>query len=160
MDLDYAIGVAEEIRNCLLSYCERVEIAGSVRRMKPTNIHDVEIVLIPKSAHLSELADVINKKWGSPSIGKWPAKYTKIRGAYQIDVFTATKENWGLLFFIRTGPAEYAQRALVDWKKICPGGYSEGAIFRAADGSKVLTPEEADVFRVLRRDYVPPEKRF
>lgn len=40
--------VAERLRDELAPYCERIEIAGSIRRRKPT-VHDIEFVAIPRT---------------------------------------------------------------------------------------------------------------
>lgn len=166
MTLPEAQHRAAEVLAVLRPLCLRCEIAGSVRRKKPTDIKDIEIVLIPDPAHLAELKDAINNRWGIPQIGAWPSKYCKIRAMLNLDIFTVTPETWGLLFFIRTGPAEFGQRMLTYWKTITKGGYSQDGILHLADGTPVPTPEEEDVFRVLeqhggqRCPFIPPERRL
>jgi DNA polymerase/3'-5' exonuclease PolX len=159
MTLDYALKSADQIVGCLRLYCHRIEVAGSVRRKKPADIKDIEIVLIPKTSLAGALATMINTQWGRPSIGVWPAKYTKIRSACSIDIFTVTPETWGLLFFIRTGPAEFSHKALTRWKQLT-GGHSEGGRLTNPDGTRIATPEEKDVFAALQWDFIPPEKRL
>lgn len=159
MNLSTAIQQADEILRTLSPFCHRIEIAGSVRRQKPDGIKDIEICLIPRADSLFHLAVAINSKWGLPAAGKWPAKYTKIRGLADIDIFTATVENWGLLFWIRTGPADYVRNGLARWKTVSKGGYSEGAQLHDAQGSVILTPEEKDVFAALRWPWVQPLDR-
>src|SRR5437867_4027103 len=100
MTLAEAQKIADEIMATLTPFCLRIEIAGSIRRQKPENIKDVEVVLIPSPYCLSKLADIINNRWGRPSIGKWPSKYTRIRSVYNIDIFTATLDNWAMILFI------------------------------------------------------------
>jgi DNA polymerase/3'-5' exonuclease PolX len=152
--------LALSVTSALSPYCVKCEVAGSVRRRKPDRIKDVEIVLIPRSDSLHELAALINDKWGKPTIGKWPAKYTKIRGLHAIDIFTASRENFPLLFFIRTGPADYVMKALAEWKRISSGGYSDGAVLRTSAGVPFPLHREEDVFTALNRPWVDPEKRF
>jgi len=48
MRLEIAQELAHGIRNQLAAHCERIEIAGSIRRRKADDIKDVEIVCIPK----------------------------------------------------------------------------------------------------------------
>ena len=159
MNLSDVTTIAKIIKAKLAPYCERCEAAGSVRRLKPDNIKDIEIVIIPKSSSLHELCSIINNEWGPPSMGKWPSKYTKIRGIYQIDIFTFNRETWGLGCFIRTGPAGFCQRALAHWKKITSGGYSEDCQLRNAAGDIIGTPDELSVFKALGLDWIPPSKR-
>ena len=47
MDLGEAQKIANEVVNQLSPYCDKVEIAGSIRRQKPT-VNDIDIVLIPR----------------------------------------------------------------------------------------------------------------
>jgi DNA polymerase/3'-5' exonuclease PolX len=166
VNYDEAKKLADDLIATLRPLCVRAEIAGSVRRLKQTDIKDVEIVAIPNPVHAFELLRIVNSKWGKPSAGEWPSKYTKIRSQYSIDLFWPNAETWGLIYFIRTGPAEFGHRMLGYWKQITNGGYSEDGVLHLADGTPVFTPEEADVFRVLeqygkvRCPFIPPEKRL
>lgn len=47
MKLEQAQSIAEELRRELEPGCERIEIAGSIRRKKP-EVKDIELCLIPK----------------------------------------------------------------------------------------------------------------
>lgn len=166
MNYDEASKLADEIVTALRPFCHRCEVAGSVRRKKQYDIKDVEIVFIPKPECAREIADLVNKRWGEPTMGKWPSLYCKIRGRHSIDFFTTTKEKWGMIYFIRTGPGEFGQRMLAYWKTITNGGYSEDGILHLADGTLVPTLEEQDVFDALTRygkrpcPFVAPEKRL
>ena len=64
MEYEVAIEIAEKVKALLLPHCERIEIAGSVRRKKP-NVKDIEIVAIPKPFDTglfeSGIATVVNK---------------------------------------------------------------------------------------------------
>lgn len=42
-----ALVIAEKIKAQLAPHCDRIEIAGSIRRKKP-EVKDIEIVVIPK----------------------------------------------------------------------------------------------------------------
>ncbi|GAJ14573.1 unnamed protein product, partial [marine sediment metagenome] len=46
MKLEQAQKIAEEVVKRLSPYCQRIQIAGSIRRQKP-QVRDVDIVLIP-----------------------------------------------------------------------------------------------------------------
>lgn len=61
--LDVAAPIAEQIRESLAPFCERVEIAGSVRRgleraAGVTHVGDIELVAIPKVRHVQPSATV------------------------------------------------------------------------------------------------------
>lgn len=43
MKLEQALEIAEKVKALLAPHCERIEIAGSIRRKKP-DVKDIEIV--------------------------------------------------------------------------------------------------------------------
>ena len=47
MKLQEAKTIAQTVKKVLTPYCDRIEIAGSIRRRKPI-VHDIDIVLIEK----------------------------------------------------------------------------------------------------------------
>lgn len=162
--------------------CERIEIAGSIRRGKAW-VTDIEIVAIPKMETVARdlfgnpvrrrdllsdtcgmlrdagvLADRLDVQ-GRPA---WDAKYKRMlyRGV-AVDLFAATPDNWGLILLLRTGPAEFNRR-LVSSKSF--GGYLPFG-FMVNDGSlwigseRVPTPEERDVFNLINLPWMEPEER-
>lgn len=78
MKLAQALAIAEKVKALLAPHCERIEIAGSIRRKKP-DVKDIEIVAIPKPFDTglfeSGMAAVVNQ-WQKV---KWelPCKYTQ-----------------------------------------------------------------------------------
>lgn len=159
MNLKDATKAAMEIHTAILPFCLKAKVAGSIRRQKSDLIKDIELVCIPNNVHLRELMDIVNNKWGEPSIGKFPSKYTKVRGFRNIDFFWCTPQTFGLNFFIRTGPQSFVTRALSVWKKMSDDGYSKGAILHRGDGSVVETLTEDAVFGALGWNFVKPENR-
>lgn len=171
MDLEKALEIATQVKGQLAPHCERVEIAGSIRRRKP-EVKDIEIVCIPKpfetGLFASGIATVVNQ-W--PKIkGEMPCKYTQRlievpqepykKGFTQIklDLFFADTGNWGLIYAIRTGSAEYSHKVLATgWTK---KGYSskDGWLHRA-DGTPIAVPQEEDLFRLIGVEWVKPEER-
>lgn len=160
MNYDEAIVLAMDVKRILDPLCNQCQVAGSIRRKKSFDIKDVEIVAVPNIAHIHEFMKVVNGHWGPPMVGKFPSKYTRIRGLVNLDLFWCDKETFGLNFFIRTGSAEYVMRALAHWKKITKGGYSKDARLHRANGEIVSTPTEEAVFTALQCAYMPPEKRI
>ena len=153
--------IADELIAVIEPYCIRIEIAGSVRRKKE-NVKDIEICLVPKNKN--KLFNVLglfllkNKK---------DFKYFKNGDRYKqfgfkginIDMFIGNEDNWGLLFAVRTGPAEFSTKILSTWKKVTGGGYSKDGYLHDKEDKIFHTPEETDVFNLCKMEWVEPEFR-
>jgi DNA polymerase/3'-5' exonuclease PolX len=164
MELLKAQDLADELIEFLLPLCSRAEVAGSTRRKKP-NVHDIEIVAIPKN--INNLKNKLglhllrsDGKAKSNPFMKAGDKYIQFRyKGEQIDLFLAEEDNWGLIYLIRTGSAAFSAHILATWKKVTGGGYSENGYLHTADGKKIVTKEETDVFKLCRMEFVDPELR-
>jgi DNA polymerase/3'-5' exonuclease PolX len=100
MKFRQALEIATKIKDQLSPHCVRCEIAGSIRREKPT-VKDIEIVAIPKHYNVglfeSGIAIVVNR-WTKIK-GELPCKYTQrlLPEGIALDLFFATEQNWGLI---------------------------------------------------------------
>jgi len=160
MKYEEAIEIAEKVKALLLPHCERVEIAGSVRRKK-TDVKDIEIVAIPKPFDTglfeSGIATVVNK-WQKVK-GELPCKYTQriLPEGIKLDLFFAERGNWGLIYAIRTGSAEYSHKVLATgWVK---RGYKSEGGYLVANGKQIAVLEEEDLFRRIEVAFKEPELR-
>lgn len=160
MNLKQALEIAENVRALLAPHCERVEIAGSIRRKKP-EVKDIEIVAIPKPYDTglfeSGIATIVNR-WQKVK-GELPCKYTQriLPEGIKLDLFFAEKENWGLIYAIRTGSAEYSHKVLASgWVK---RGYKSENGYLTANGKKISVLEEEDLFNKIGLKFVEPELR-
>ena len=160
MELRKAQEIAERVKSALASHCIRIEIAGSVRR-GVDEVKDIEIVAIPKPYEIglfeSGIATVVNQ-W--PKIkGDLPCKYTQrvLPDGITLDLFFARKENWGLIYAIRTGSAEFSNKRLA--ARWVSQGYTSHQGMLMANGRAVPILEEEDLFRRLSMDWVPPHDR-
>lgn len=176
MKLEYAKAIADELVKQLAPHCERIQIAGSIRREKP-EVKDIEIVAIPKPYEIglfeSGIATVVNR-WEKVK-GDLPCKYTQriIRftsmdskwasmgfgGEIKLDLFFATPKNWGLILAIRTGSADYSHQVLaMGWVK---KGYEsvEGTLFhKTAKWERNIT-EEWQLFQLIGIPMPEPKDR-
>lgn len=155
-----ALKIAEKVKNLLSPYCERIEIAGSIRRKKP-EVKDIEIVAIPKPYDTglfeSGVATIVNK-WQKVK-GELPCKYTQriLPEGIKLDLFFAERGNWGLIYAIRTGSADYSHKVLAtEWVK---RGYKSENGFLMSKGKQILIPEEKDLFNRIGISFVEPELR-
>jgi DNA polymerase/3'-5' exonuclease PolX len=77
--------------------------------------------------------------------------------AIALDLFFATAENWGLIYAIRTGSADYSHRVLAcGWVR---NGYKSAFGMLTRDGVAVPVREERDLFRLAGVPWVDPEAR-
>lgn len=153
--------------------CDRIEIAGSIRRGKPV-VGDIEIVCIPRpdrdlfgqptgvnqlTGILAVMIDQGAMKPGNKCGPKF-RNFIVLPSGIGLDLFMVTPETWGVLYAIRTGPAGYA-KALVTER--CHGGLlkdgchvDKGRLYER--GTAVATPEERD-FLDYCGGWVAPEER-
>jgi DNA polymerase/3'-5' exonuclease PolX len=173
MNLPQAVEVAVKYRNLLSPWCERIEIAGSIRRRKP-EVKDIEIVCVPKSVHLIPFVTTV-KQWYKIK-GEPTGRYTQ-RGLYEsinLDLFMPQKKDFIRQFAIRTGPAEYSAKVIaVAWVKGGWRGTEDGLRLQkecVLKGKKwictaarpTLPPEwitEQEFFDWLGVKFIQPEKR-
>ncbi len=159
MKLKKALKIAEEVKAQLAPYCDRIEIAGSIRRKKP-NVKDIEIVAIVNywgDIFGPGICDVVTK-W--PRVkGKLPCKYTQrlLPQGIKLDLFFATPENWGLVYATRTGPAGYSHHVLAKgWVK---SGYKSIDGYITSNGVQIPIYEEEDLFHLIGIPWCEPQLR-
>jgi DNA polymerase/3'-5' exonuclease PolX len=170
--------VADDLVARLRPACERLEIAGSIRRARP-EVGDIELVAIPRfedrerpsqgtlfGPERPPRAERANLLWDAvDALGVSCAKRGPVyrqfawRGV-RVDVYTCERGNWGWILFHRTGPGYL--RAKIGSMLVARG-------FAAVDGwiwdarglsiDRVETPEETDVFRLLGIPELPPDRR-
>lgn len=143
-------------------HCERIEIAGSVRRRRPT-VGDLEIVCIPSAyaplpLFASGIATVVNQ-W--PRVkGELPCKYTQrlLPQGIALDLFMVKPEGFGLQLAIRTGSARWSHEVLArSWVRA--GCRSEGGLLRRQNGTVVPARTERELFDRIGLAWVAPEDR-
>ena len=172
-----AAEVAEDLIRLLGPDCDRIEIAGSVRRCKP-NVGDIELLVIPKTAPtdtlwldrtpldkriLEFMVDGIldyrlNKK-GIRTYGRLNKLLIHVPSGIGVDLFSTTAENWGMSLVVRTGPAEFCVKMMSRFRALGLKGHAYGGVEDPL-GTQLPCPTEEEVFRLARCSYIPPEKRF
>jgi DNA polymerase/3'-5' exonuclease PolX len=113
MNLSQAKEIADEFAALLRPACERVEVAGSIRRGDKTEVKDAEIVIIPTHAYYVLLESMLangtieKAQYGEKGTHRWGDKYKGLmyRGL-KIEVFCADAINWGYILWLRTGPGD------------------------------------------------------
>lgn len=131
VSLATATAIATELRDVLAIGAERIEVAGSIRRGRP-DVGDIELVAVPKrhpetrreglfeerTADVDELAVLVDTLIldgrlaphpDHPARGERYAKLVHPTSGLQVDLFSADRDRFGLIFLIRTGPAAYSE---------------------------------------------------
>lgn len=180
----HALEVAHEAIALLAPACERIEIAGSLRRGRP-DVGDVELVAVPKThaepadlfgertREVDELHDLAAQLLAAGTLAHRPDARSRIAfgGRFKrltfrgvaLDLFAVREPavSWGVIFLLRTGPAAFSKRLVTPryYAGALPLGYrvKDGALWNG--GELVPTPEEADYFAALQAPYLRPEQR-
>lgn len=134
MDLQSALPLAQLLAADLTPGCDRLEIAGSVRRGR-AQVHDVEIVAIPARTSIQrtdmfgevvaeEITDLFEERLrllqdGSgwdwcldkelPRNGPRYKRFRSKSAGICADVFLCDARGWGGAMAMRTGPADFSQ---------------------------------------------------
>jgi len=185
MKLVEAQASAEALRAEMAPHCERIQVAGSVRR-GCEDCSDLELVAVPRwePGPVSSLfgdAELVNAlhlwalaaerrgrvQWIKPGTAEIIPWAPKPGGKYwravlrpegvKLDLFLTTVASWGLILLIRTGSKEFSQATVTQALKI---GWKcrDGQLWNPA-GEPVPTPEEADVFECLNLRWCVPAAR-
>lgn len=169
--------MAEALCADLAPHCTRIEIAGSIRRMRPM-VGDIEIVCIPKEVPVDAGTDIFGNplpcadkqrdKGFVAVVRRYTATHVKghaatgryvqfiTRTGVKVDLFMARPENWGYILAIRTGSAEFSQSLAWRWKKL---GYEGVDGMLTKYWKDVPLREERDLFDLLGIQWVQPSER-
>lgn len=153
----------------------RIEIAGSLRR-REDEIGDIEIVAMPKPV-VDLFGDPTGKTYVDLALQEWGVvlvkngqKYKQFEFAtaqghwYQVDMFLQPDPaTWGVNMMIRTGPDSFSKKMVTPkWQNgYMPNEYmvDKARVWNRYSGECLETPEEKDIFRLWKMDFVPPQNR-
>jgi len=165
--LETAERIAKKYLEELAPFCERIEIAGSIRRRK-AEVGDIEIVCQPKRVEMlfgvtAPLA-IRDPKGAEPLKGGPRYRQYSLPEGVHLDLFIVLPPaQWGVIFAIRTGGAEFSRKLVTPRKYggYLPSAYTvrDGAVHRVDTGEMILTPEEIDFFNLCELGWIKPEER-
>lgn len=102
MRLETAITIAETVKKLLSPHCDRIEIAGSIRRRKP-HVNDIDMVLVPKP-HAALTINAVLCSLGILKLDGHDIKRIHLAEHHiDLDLYLATPATWATLLLIRTG---------------------------------------------------------
>jgi DNA polymerase/3'-5' exonuclease PolX len=177
--------LADELVEALRPGCERIALAGSLRRSK-AQPRDIEICAVPlretgyasvdlfgdpydfrDDSLLDETIEVViaTSAWDfDTNVRRNGPKYKRLldhRTGVACDLFIADADNWGNIFTIRTGPGDFSQALVTRARRLGlkqDGGY----LWRThRDGTRtvVVCREELDYFAALQVPWLEPAAR-
>jgi DNA polymerase/3'-5' exonuclease PolX len=163
-----ALKLAQAFIRDIRDKCERIEIAGSLRRHKP-EVGDIEIVCIPKIVQGRDLfggpgapQNLLEEYIGTYHLLKNGPKFKQIAlASINIDLFITTPAQWGVIYTIRTGCAEFSHWLVTQRRN----GGALPSNMRVNDGRIWIgdllleTPAERDVFDAVGLHWIEPEDR-
>jgi DNA polymerase/3'-5' exonuclease PolX len=166
MEHAHALAIAEQAHTALAPSCDRIEIAGSIRRLKP-EVKDIELVAIPRLVPAGLFGDEreVDPKFCA-IVNQWPkvkgeptGKYTQrvLPGGMKLDLFIADTENWGLILAVRTGSAAFSHQVL--GRRWVQRGYTSVGGRLTRGGVVIPIHEETDLFALLQLPWVEPWAR-
>lgn len=159
-------------------------VVGSIRREKP-DVGDIEIIApLPLPEAVDWLFQTIGKACVTPedagsmfprvnTIGSvvkgWKPGFAYCQlmldaPAVKVDIFRYQPGNRGWIELMRTGPADYSERVLTEWKRKCgtlgtdTKGSDKGFLVDSM-GNPRHTPTERGVYELIGIPFVEPKDR-
>ncbi len=170
MKLERAQAVAQDIAEKLSPGCQRITIAGSIRRRTP-EVGDIELQCIPK---IVDGVDQLDKEIGNLiMLGILGLRFNKHgRRAYGpknkllvhkpsgigVDVFSTTHENWWVSLVVRTGGEKTNKRIASEAIKKGLRFHAYGRGFTGRKG-EIICRTERQVFEAVGLPYREPWER-
>lgn len=165
MDLSQATSLATKVSAVLAPFCERIEIAGSIRRKRPV-CNDIDLVCIPKPGQF--LALRARALENSTVVRDGEQNFiSRLKNGIQLDIFFARPDtsdllearpsNWGSLLLCRTGSRDHNIYMVERAKRMGLRWNPYTGVFR---GEQIIASRtEEEIFAALELAYLPPESR-
>lgn len=189
MALDVAEAHARAFAVLIEDACERVCIAGSIRR-GASPVGDIELVAVPKlepeldmfDESTGRKLDMLDQRLSDLEArgtierrmvnghGAWGPKYKRLgfQGA-PFDLFICDRGRYGLILAIRTGPAEYSRALVTQVGHTTKSGRAGllperlrvdgGWLTERRSGRWIATPEEIDFYQTTGIPFLAPKAR-
>lgn len=154
IELGRAQRIAQEVVKRLSPYCQRIEVAGSIRRKKP-RVNDIDLVLLP-----NDLWNLHREIMGLGQVRMSGNKITRvIADNTQVDIYIANEQTWATLLLIRTGSAENNIRLATLAKKRGWHLAASGDGLFDEKGERIAGDTEESIYQALGLPYQEPEER-
>lgn len=171
MELEKAKAIAETLKSLLEPACEKITIAGSIRRQKP-EVGDIELLCIPKYvAGLDQLdreigaltfqQDILGyrrNKRGSIIYGPKNKLLLHKESGIGVDIFSTDEKCWPVALVVRTGGKETNIRIATEALKMGYKFHAYGSGFSTPHG-EIVCRSEREVFEAVGLPYREPWER-
>jgi hypothetical protein len=154
--LEEANTIAEQIIRILQPQCDRIQIAGSIRRRRPT-VHDIDIVTLPTPTPLDNITTTLSNHYTIKANG--PKVKRLLANNIQADIYITTPDTWTTTLLIRTGSKENNIR-------LCTIARSKGLQLHAngdgltdQGGNTIPCHTEEAIYHALGIPYQEPHQR-
>jgi DNA polymerase (family X) len=157
LELSKAQALAAQIEALVKSYCEKLQVVGSIRRQKPM-VGDIDFVAVATDANWTKIVQTFKKSHlicAGNSLLK--VNFPCNGGFFQVDFYRATLATFGIQMLIRSGSAEHnvwlASYAISKDMRL---KYSQGLL---KDGVVVAGESEEGMFSALGLPCPEPKER-
>lgn len=156
--LEEAKLIAERVKAMLSPHCDRIETAGSIRRGRPL-VHDIDILMIPKSGHDLVLSSLLCGMGSLEVDGPKIKRLHLPKENIALDIYIATPATWATILLIRTGSAEHNMRlsSLANRKGWHLKASGDGLLDE--NGNRIAGDTEESIFEALGVPYQEPSER-
>lgn len=154
MELEKAKAFASIVVKAVEPYCDKIEVAGSVRRQRPI-VNDIDLVVIPRDRRNLDLALM--------RIGNYKMSGMKIArvemDSIPLDIYFATPETFATLLLVRTGSKENNIRLATLAKKRGWRLAASGDGLFNEKGKRIAGDSEESIYEALGLPYQQPWER-
>jgi DNA polymerase IV (family X) len=168
--LSRARAISDRVISELAQYCDKIEVAGSIRRERP-NVHDIDIVCLPrKDGGREAIIDRVQQrcridKKGSEliraimadnvQIDIWIARHTTIEG--DLLEQRTVPGNFGSVLLCRTGSKEHNIDLINHAKSINLTWHPHDGVMK--NGRVIASETEDEIFAALKLKFIPVRYR-
>lgn len=164
MNLSTADKHVEKLLEILGPYCDKIAVAGSVRRRRPV-VNDIDLVILTRDPAAVKARCKVSC---SPRADGNEIFTCVTTNGIQIDIFFAKHASgelfqhvpgtWGTVLLCRTGSKEH-NIYLCEHAKKKNLAWVPNAGVRDADYNILASETEEAIFKALKLDFIPPEQR-
>jgi len=154
---DFANELAGRVLKTIEPHIVKGQIAGSIQRKKK-QVHDVDIVIIPKPfTFTGVIPTTLIKELGAEILRSGPKILAVTIDGNQVDIYAANEQDWGIQILRWTGSKEHniwlCNRAIDKGMKLAVSHGLE------KEGKVIASRSEEDIFKVLELPWIEPAER-